>query len=376
MILTNLELRNFRNYREQVVEPAPGLNLLVGGNGQGKTNLLEAIYLFSTGRSHRTHRDAPLVRFDSSWYDLRAEVTGVHGELSLRITYEVDKGKRVYINGSPQERVSDLLGVLSSVQFSPEDLVLVKGPPAARRSYLDSMLSQASKTYYHYLSEYSRVLAQRNQVLKGINRQPSLKYTLEVWDSKLIESGSQLMTRRAEAVDNLSSYILKSHSRIAPGSVGFEYRPSLGEGTDGGSTPGRLSEWEEAYEKVVEKNRTTEITRGITLQGPHRDDIHITLGGNEARLYASQGQQRTISLALRMAELGFIEDAIDDRPLLLLDDVFSELDEGRRSSLLELLSDSYQTILTLTDLDGLPEEIIPQEGKWLVENGTLREVAP
>ncbi|MDI3548520.1 MAG: replication and repair protein RecF [Halanaerobiales bacterium] len=347
MYLEKILLKNYRNLKESLLELNSNLNILVGYNGQGKTNFLESIYLLGTGSSHRTGLDRELI----NWEEEKAliQVLLVRKDQNLKISILLDGSqKKIEINNTPIERVSELIGNLNVVLFSPEDLNLVKGGPANRRRFLDVEVSQVSSYYYYLLHKYNHVLKQRNNLLKDIRDGKGNKELLEIWDEKLVELGSKVILKRMEVVEKLKILARLTQRRITNGveNLVIDYQPGL----KGEIDRERVSL---IFKQDLVNNRKIELERGYTLVGPHRDDLVFKINGVDVRKYGSQGQQRTTALALKLAELEFMKSETGEYPILLLDDVFSELDELRRSTLLRLIADKIQTFITATDLNNL-----------------------
>jgi DNA replication and repair protein RecF len=346
--LASLQLTHFRNYNELTAAFSPGLNVIFGDNAQGKTNLLEAIAFLATGKSHRTSRDQELVQEGHSALTARAKVERKTGEMSLELTLGHDSRKQLKINGIAEKKIARLVGNLAAVFFSPDDLQLLKGPPTGRRRFLDIELSQISQTYLYHLMTYNRALAQRNTVLKQDPVDPAL---LSIYDEQLLQSGAQLVVRRAEAVQRLSALAAQYHSLLSEGKelLRLEYQS---QGAEPQQTPGAEEVFERLFSQLQQRRRE-EIRRQITLVGPHRDDVAFWINDRDARLYGSQGQQRTAVLALKLAELQFMSEEIGEYPILLLDDVASELDPHRRHYLLNAVREGIQTFVSCTDLEDL-----------------------
>lgn len=367
MHLATLELRAFRNYDALTIAFSPGLNVLYGDNAQGKTNLLEAIHFLATGRSHRTSRDLDMVKEGEEELLARASVVRRTGTIDLELRLGAATRKQLKINGIAEKKIAKLVGSLAVVLFSPDDLQLLKGPPAGRRRFLDLELSQISPTYLHHLMAYNRLLQQRNSLLK----QPALDQgLLAVYDQQLVETGAQLVVRRAEAVRRLSPIASRYHRMLSEGreDLVLEYQ-SQGLGEDGAAD---LESVRRRLERELARVRGEELRRQVTLVGPHRDDVGFWIAGRDARLYASQGQQRTAVLALKLAELDFMTAEIGEAPLLLLDDVASELDPHRRHYLLSAVREGVQSFITCTDLEDLMVRTWPKDHRlFRVRAGTV-----
>ncbi|MDI6871670.1 MAG: DNA replication/repair protein RecF [Bacillota bacterium] len=389
MQLEALRLVNFRNYSEQEVAPGSRLNLLLGQNAQGKSNLLEAVYLLATGRSYRGAADAEMVRWGAAGFAVRGRVQRAYGEVLLEVAYQVDQRKRVRVNGTDVRRLSELFGYLTAVIFSPEDLQLVKGGPAHRRRFLDLELAQIDPAYRQDLIDYQQVLVQRNNLLReggavsaaSASRRlgPRLDLgQLEVWDEQLVTLGARLHAKRARAVRALSRLAAEAHRRITAGreTLRLAYLAAAGpggrrveaEGEGAESTP---EAFRRRLAEELERVRPLEARRGMTLLGPHRDDLLLAIDGAEARSFASQGQQRTAALALKLGELEFMREETGEYPLLLLDDVMSELDSGRRRFLLEAAGERAQVFVTATSRRALPAGQEERAQVFTVEQGKI-----
>lgn len=368
MFLKKINLINYRNLKDILLDLNPNLNIFIGHNGQGKTNLLESIYLMGTGSSHRTYVDKEMINWDQD--KALIQVLLNKKDHSLKLSMELDGSrKKIEINNNPLEKISDLIGNLNVVLFSPEDLYLVKGGPSHRRNFLNIEVSQVS-TYYHYLlNDYHHVLKQRNNYLKEIRDKNKKQYEmLDIWDEKLIELGSKIIMKRIEVVDKLKILARLSQRKITNGSenLSIEYESSI---TDQNIKDNDIKL---IFREVLANNRREEIKRGYTLYGPHRDDLLLKLNGIDLRKYGSQGQQRTTALALKLAELEFMKSETGEYPVLLLDDVFSELDEKRRNTLLQLIAEKIQTFITTTDIDVLGKIRQSAYKLYKVENGIIK----
>lgn len=356
MYLSSLQLQSFRNYDSLSIRFSPGLNVIHGDNAQGKTNLLEAIYYLATGKSHRTSRDQDLIQEGRESLLARAQVVRKTGEIELELRYGLQSRKQLKINGIAERKIARLVGSLAAVFFSPDDLQLLKGSPSGRRRFLDIELSQISQTYLHHLMAYNRILSQRNILLKQF---PVDEGLLRVYDDQLTVTGAQLIARRAEAVSRLSPLAAHFHAMLAEGreDLRLEYQS---QGLEAGG-PITVEAVAERLRRTLERVKREEQRRQVTLVGPHRDDIAFWVADRDARLYASQGQQRTAVLALKLAELQFMTEEIGESPLLLLDDVASELDPHRRHYLLHAVREGVQTFVSCTDLEDLMVRTWPEE---------------
>jgi DNA replication and repair protein RecF len=343
MRIRTLFLLDFRNYERFEVTFAPGLNLLVGPNGAGKTNLLEAIDLVVTGRSHRVTRETELIRFGCPWALVRATFERRGGTHTAEVRVERTGLKSIRVQGNRLSR-QDLLGRAVRVSSGPEDTEIVGGPSVHRRRLMDGLLCQLSPSYYHNLLRYVRVVQQRNRLLRA--NAPS--HLLEIWDEQLVDLGAGITERRAELLGRLGSAAAEAAKALACGTLQVTYKPSWEPGTE-------LRE--RAMAEVVRRRRE-ELERGMTLTGPHRDELEITLDGVPLRAYGSRGQQRAALLSIRLAERAIVREELGEDPILLLDDAAGELDRERTEALLRLLEDGPQAILTATDRQQLPVQDI------------------
>jgi DNA replication and repair protein RecF len=359
--VAHLSLHDFRSYPAVEVEIGPGVTSFVGHNGQGKTNLVEAIDYLSRLSSHRVSADAPLVRQGAGHAVVRAAV--VRDERRAVIEIEINPGRanRARVNRSPLPKARELLGLVRTVVFSPEDLALVKGDPSERRHFLDDLLVQVSPRYAGTRADYDRVLKQRNSLLKtaGAARRAgastesareSALSTLAVWDTRLAELGAEMMRRRIQLVEDLTPLLGKAYEAVARGASREDalitYRPSFEiEGTD----------LEAGLLAAIEARRRDELDRGLSLVGPHRDELLLTLGDLPVKGYASHGESWSFALALRLASYDLLRAGGDD-PILILDDVFAELDNSRRAQLADLVGGAEQVLITAA----VPEDIPPQ----------------
>jgi DNA replication and repair protein RecF len=365
--IASLQLHAFRNYKDLSLRFSPGLNVVYGDNAQGKTNLLEAIYFLATGKSHRTNRDQEMIYDGDQTLGAKASVERKTGSLNLELTFGHDVRKQLKINGIAEKKIARLVGSLATVFFSPDDLQLLKGPPVGRRRFLDIELSQLSQTYLYHLITFNKVLSQRNTVLKQEVVDHAL---LAIYDEQLLSAGASLIVRRAEAVHRLNPIAGRYHNLLAEGKeeLRLEYQS---QGAEPGQTPDLAEVTERLYSQMQQRQRE-EIRRQVTLVGPHRDDLGFWINGKDARLYASQGQQRTAVLALKLAELQFMYEELSEYPVLLLDDVASELDPHRRHYLLNAVQEGVQTFVSCTDLEDLMVRSWPEEHRlFRVRSGVV-----
>ena len=369
MYLSQFSVQGFRNLRKIEMNFDSNVNIFIGKNAQGKTNLLEAIYFLALTRSHRTNSDSELVSFNKEYANLSGNVHKSQIELNLRVLI-TNKGKKVWINRLEQPKLSKYVGQLNAVLFSPEDLELVKGAPALRRRFMDQEFGQINAEYLYFASKYRQVLNQKNNYLKQLARgkvQDTL--FLDVLSDQLAGIAAEIIVRRYKFLNYLSKYAQDAYEHISLASekLTIEYKPSVSEIISQDNT-------EKIYHKVLDnfkKMKPAELKRGTTLLGPHRDDIVFKLNGKNAHLYASQGQQRSIALSVKLAEIQLVHKLTNEYPVLLLDDVMSELDHGRQSALLNYIHGKTQTFITTTDLEGISWEIIKKPKIYHVKNGEV-----
>jgi len=337
MNIRSIELKNFRNYENLEISFDEGTNILFGDNAQGKTNILEAAYMSGTTKSHKGSRDREMIRFGEEEAHLKTVVVRGGREYRIDMHLKKNRAKGIAIDKIPIKKASELFGILNIVFFSPEDLNIIKNGPAERRRFLDSELCQLDRIYLADLTNYNKILAQRNKLLKDMIYRPGLSDTLPVWDMQLIETGKKIIRRRKQFVDELREIVSDIHYRISGGKeeLFLKYEPNI----DDIFFEDELSRAKEKDKKLCQ-----------TSVGPHRDDLLFSIGDVDIRKYGSQGQQRTSALSLKLAEIELVRKSISDTPVLLLDDVLSELDSSRQNYLLNNISDT-QTIITCTGLD-------------------------
>ena len=363
MRVQSLSLKNFRNYEQASITPDSGVTVFTGPNAQGKTNILEALHLCCLGRSHRTARDEELIRWgaDSARVQiLTQQLDGTH-EVTILLSRTQKKKKLVRIGARQAERIGELFGHVCGVLFSPEDLSIVKDGPAERRRFLDMQLSQLRPQYFYSLQRAVRTLNQRNALLKEIARHPSLLPTLDMWDEQLARVGADIAQNRREAIAFLDGEARRAHASLTDGreELRLWYISQTVDAPD-------------AAEQLLGRlraARSEDLRRMTTTVGIHRDDMGVTINGKEARTFASQGQQRSAVLSLKLAQLEMAARETGEAPILMLDDVMSELDPQRRRQLIERI-DRVQTFVTCTDLSDLAGA--RQGTVYHVENGTLR----
>lgn len=369
MYLDHFIAQNYRNLSLIDIHFDPNINIFIGKNAQGKTNLLEAVYFLALTRSHRTSNDRELIAFDQDYTNLMGQIHKEQRELDLRVLI-TKKGKKVWINRVEQSKLSSYVGQLNAILFSPEDLELIKGAPGLRRKFMDQEFGQVSSEYLYFAAKYRQVLQQKNNYLKQLMKgQAKDQLFLDVLSDQLAGIAAEVISRRYRFLGYLSKSATEAYHNISLASeeLTLEYVSSVSEITATDST-------EQIYQKLLtafQKNRAVELKRGTTLVGPHRDDLEFRLNDQDAHLYASQGQQRTIALSLKLAEIQLVHQITGEYPLLLLDDVMSELDHGRQSALLSYIHGKTQTFITTTDLEGISWEIIKKPKIYHIQSGKI-----
>ena len=366
MILTLLKLNNFRNYRFLDFRPEKSLNIIRGANAQGKTNLLESIHHLSTTRPLRATKENELISWGENSAIVSGEVMRDSGvDTSLEIALSSEERKQVRINGMLRPRVIDLFGNLNTVTFSAQDLGLVRGEPAERRRFMDLEIAQIRPSYVTCLAHFRRALAQRNELLKRHAEGNGPLTCLEAWDEQIVQYGAQMMEMRWEFIKRLSPLADDAHQRLTEGVETFRvtYHPNV--------QPPEDMNWAQAYEEQLETKRNQEIRIGRTLVGPQRDDVALFVNEKEVRTYGSQGQQRTAVLSLKLAEAQLAQEEVGEPPVVLLDDVMSDLDAARRAKVMSFLTGNTQVFITCTDLASFSDEMISQAALFTVEEGQI-----
>ncbi|MBP3736896.1 MAG: DNA replication/repair protein RecF [Lachnospiraceae bacterium] len=391
MYIAQLELNNFRNFESLKTDFSKGTNIFYGDNAQGKTNLLEAIFMIATTKSHRGVKDRDLLRFGQEEAHIRTVLYKKDIDYRIDMHLRKNRAKGIAINGQRIKKASELLGLLNIVFFSPEDLAIVKSGPAQRRRFLDIELCQLEENYLFDLNYYNRIIDQRNRLLKEIEKYPNLHETLDIWDKQLLDSGKRIIRRRKTFIEELNEIIRDIHLKLSGGKeiLTLRYEPNV---------------TEEEFETKLRQRRQADIYQKITTCGPHRDDFgffqlktaappikgaagedSLSMNGEEKekeitqaeeldfRRFGSQGQQRTCALSLKLAEIEIVKKAIGDNPVLMLDDVLSELDSGRQQYLLNTIG-GLQTFITCTGLEEFVNERFSIDQVYRVEEGTVTKL--
>lgn len=357
MIIKSIELADYRNYESLEMHFSDGRNILYGENAQGKTNVLEAIYMIATTKSHKSSKDRDIIRFEKDEAHIRAIINKNNIDTRIDMHLRKSNSKGIAIDGNRIKKASELLGLLNVVFFSPEDLSIIKNGPAERRRFVDMELCQLDSFYLYNLNHYNKIINQRNKLLKDIYFNPSLKDTLNIWDSQLVSFGSKIIERRITFTSQLNEIIKGIHSNLSGGreELSIKYEPDTEI---------------EKFEKALRDNQERDIKLKQTCVGPHRDDFSFFNKEVDIRKFGSQGQQRTAALSLKLAEIEIMKKVTNDSPVLLLDDVLSELDANRQNYLLNNIGD-IQTIITCTGLDDFVNNRFEIDKVFEINNGSL-----
>ena len=357
MIIKSIELADYRNYDFLALEFEKGTNILYGDNAQGKTNILEAIYVAATTKSHKSSKDKEIINFDKEEAHIRVYMEKDNVENRIDMHLRKTKSKGIAIDGQKIKKAADLIGLCNVIFFSPEDLGIIKNGPAERRRFVDMELCQLDKFYLYNLNNYNKIVNQRNKLLKDMYMNMDLKETLNIWDMQLVSYGSKIIERRKLFVEQLNEIIYDIHMKLSGGreELKIQYEPDV--------------EIED-FERKMKASQDRDIKAKITSVGPHRDDFSFLIGDVDIRKYGSQGQQRTAALSLKLAEIELVKRITKDTPVLLLDDVLSELDSNRQNYLLNSIGD-IQTIITCTGLEEFVNNRFEIDRVFHVSNGRV-----
>lgn len=355
--IQEISLQAFRNLEPLHIQPTTGINVFYGDNAQGKTNFLESIYFCALGRSLRGKQEQQLIRFDAHESHIRLDVVRSHRTDRIDVHLKRDEKKGIAINGIAVRRLGELFGTMYAVIFSPEDLSLIKEGPAERRRFLDMELCQMSQVYFYDLQQYTRILRQRNTLLKKIKENTKLSDTLSVWDTQLAQCGEKIIAARSAFLARLDEISALCHEKLTGGKDTLKtlYKPNCEQGQ---------------LEKRLQRSLERDIAFGSTQVGPHKDDILFLVNGKEVRQFGSQGQQRTTALSARLAEITLIEEMTGEKPILLLDDVLSELDENRQRYLMQSI-EGLQSFLTCTGIEDSIRRYVQTDNLFYVQNGRI-----
>ncbi len=379
MHLTRLALTDFRSYADVFVELGPGVTAFTGLNGEGKTNLVEAVGYLATLGSHRAATDAPLVRRGAERAVLRAAITGARGSTLIEVELNPGRANRVRLNRVPLPRPRDVLGTLCTVLFAPEDLALVKGDPGDRRRFLDDLLVATAPRYAGVRADYERVLRQRTALLKSAGAKGHLRgaareavtATLDAWDAQLARTGAPLLVGRMRLVAALRPHVLAAYEAVSGNHSGDVSAISYRACVDAVGPDDQVPVLEAAMLKALAGSRASELDRGVCLVGPHRDELELSIGGLPARGYASQGESTSLALALRLASFALVRQGGED-PVLILDDVFAELDTSRRERLAGLVAGAEQVLITAAVPADIPDIGVGE--RFHVQDGRISRV--
>ncbi len=358
MFIKSLKLADFRNYNELDIEFVNGTNILYGDNAQGKTNILEAIYLCGTTKSHKGNKDREIIQFEKDEAHIRSIIEKNKIEYKIDIHLRKNRTKGIAINGIPIKKASELFGIVNFVFFSPEDLNIIKNGPSERRRFMDLELCQLDKLYLYHLTKYNKIINQRNKLLKDIPFQKELRDTLCVWDLQLVEYGIKIIERRNIFIHQINEIIFEIHKKLSGGKedLVIEYEQNVSE---------------KDFFTRLQSNIEKDIKLKNTSVGPHRDDLNFLIKKVDIRKYGSQGQQRTAALSLKLSEIDLVEKIMNDKPILLLDDVLSELDSNRQNYLLDSINHT-QTLITCTGLDEFINNRFCIDKIYNVKEGTVK----
>ncbi len=374
VFLKQIELKNFRNYTDINLSFEKGTILIIGNNGQGKTNLLESIYYLSSGKSHRSASQLDLINWDSDFFLVRAKVEDSNDKL-IELQLGSDNNLKIRVDKVYQKRKTDFINIVPSVIFNPDDLNLVKGSPFYRRNYMDEILEKVIKGYSKHRNQYGKILNQRNSLLKSMSKDKKLlnSSTFDVWNEKLIKYGVSIIKYREKMLNSIRGKFFEIIDYFFKNSnAEIDYIPSWYRKVQ--KPIGNIENIKEEYESHLKNNIERDLKLRTTTIGPHRDDLFIRFGGKDVRTFGSQGQQRIATLCLKLCELFLLKEKLGKYPLFLLDDVLSELDLKRKKLLIKLLENKFQTFITTTNtsyIEGLDMDI---SKSYRVENGRVQEI--
>ena len=343
MIVNKLIIKNYRNFKEAEADLNDSLNIFIGENGQGKTNLMESIYIASIGRTFRLNSESELINFSENKSSLEIHLTKNNYKIKIEIQLEKNKKKQVFINGVKLDKTSEMIGILNNVIFTPDDMKIIKGSPVERRRFINIDISQIKPKYKYLLNKYKRVTTERNMLLKNYHTRCENKDIIGIWNDYLVNTGTEITLYRNEYINKLKKYSTDIYFSLTGKRerLDISYYSNIGPVTD-------REEVRKLFYEKIKKNFTNEVLRGVSLYGPHKDDLIIKINDKECKYFGSQGQQRSAILALKLAEIEIIREEAGEYPILLLDDVLSELDNKRKTYLIEHIK-GMQTIITSTD---------------------------
>ncbi|MGV3465879.1 MAG: DNA replication/repair protein RecF [Heyndrickxia sp.] len=368
MYIEVLELRHYRNYEKLSIAFEDKVNVILGENAQGKTNVMESLYVLAMAKSHRTTNDKDLIRWDEEYAKISGRIKKTSGSFPLELIIS-KKGKKAKFNHIEQRKLSQYIGNMNVVMFAPEDLNLVKGSPQVRRRFIDMEIGQVSPVYLHDIGQYQKILHQRNHYLKQLQIKKQTDETmLDVLTEQFIHSAVKIVMKRFDFIKMLQGWASPIHTGISRGleSLKINYKPSIDVSEELDSST-MLKIYEEKFASI----RNREIERGVTLVGPHRDDMTFYVNDRDVQTFGSQGQQRTTALSLKLAEIELIHAEIGEYPILLLDDVLSELDDYRQSHLLNTIQGKVQTFVTTTSIEGIDHQTLKEASTFFVKEGCI-----
>jgi DNA replication and repair protein RecF len=371
MFIKQLHLKNFRNYEQLEVQFENKVNVILGENAQGKTNVMESIYVLALAKSHRTTNDKDLIRWDTEYAKIGGRIQKNHGSLPMELIVS-KKGKKAKYNHIEQKKLSQYVGNMNVVMFAPEDLNLVKGSPQIRRRFIDMEIGQISPVYLHEVGQLNKILKQRNHYLKQMQTKKQTDETmLDILTEQFIQSATKIVRKRFEFLHLLQNRATPIHEGISRELEKLEirYKPSVEV-----SEEQDLSKMINIYENKYNQVKQREIDRGVTLFGPQRDDLLFFVNDRDVQTFGSQGQQRTTALSIKLAEIELIHSEIGEYPILLLDDVLSELDDHRQSHLLNTIQGKVQTFVTTTSVEGINHQTLKEASTFYVKNGTIKKI--
>jgi DNA replication and repair protein RecF len=371
MYIEHLVLKDYRNYDSLKIEFENKVNVILGENAQGKTNVMESLYVLAMAKSHRTSNDKDLIRWDQEYAKIEGRLQKTYGSIPMQLVIS-KKGKKAKVNHIEQQKLSQYVGNMNVVMFAPEDLNLVKGSPQIRRRFIDMEIGQVSPIYLHDMSQYQKILQQRNHYLKMMQIQKkSDEAMLEILTDQFIQVAAKIVLKRFEFIHLLEKWAKPIHTGISRGleTLKIEYKPSVDV-----SEEQELSKMVERFESKFADVRKREVDRGVTLFGPHRDDLLFYVNDRDVQTFGSQGQQRTTALSIKLAEIELIHSEIKEYPILLLDDVLSELDDYRQSHLLNTIQGKVQTFVTTTSVEGIDHQTLKEAATFTVEKGAIGKV--
>ena len=369
MILKDIELENFTNYEKEKCFFSENVNIFIGDNAQGKSNLLDSIYYLANINSSRGNKEKDLIKWGRDSFSISAHFLNRIGFNKVEVNF-INKKKEVHINSYKIEKKREYIGYLITVMFSPEDLNIIKGDPSLRRKYLDEELIATDIEYFLSSLKYRKILEQRNKLLKEAYRRKINDHVMEAWEEQLVKYGTIILQKRINMVNKIKTIANKIHYLISDNkdNLNIEYSTKLDLEF---LNKNDIDLFKEKYFKKLVESRNKDIERGYTSIGPHRDDLEIEINNISGKKFASQGQQRTVALCLKMAEIEFIKETIGEYPLLLLDDVLSELDKKRKNKLLEAIGENIQTFIPTTDLNDINDDLLKKGRIIIIVEGRI-----